>query len=299
MTETPAAAVAAPAAPAVETAAPAAPAAAPVEIQSIVPADPGTAPAPAVVVTTKPPDPNAPQLVAPAEWFLSEGVRGAGDPPAWYKADKYKSVAAQAEAYGHLEKKLGAFTGAPKDGKYEFKLPEGVGGEFDIEHPMYKTLLKTAADMQISNEGFNSLMGLFAQYESGLAQDPGANIAAAKASLGDTADARILMTSQWVLANLGKEGLDEFRAATNASEMNGEQIARVVKIVESAINKGRVQMPKPGADVPAQGQNLEQEVQIMLEKKGPDGKALYFTDAKHRALVDKKRVELQQLRGAA
>jgi hypothetical protein len=275
-----------------------APAAA-LEVSSLIPADPGTAPAPAVVVTTKPPDPNAPQLVAEAEWFLSEGVKGAGKAPDWFRADKYRSVAAQAEAYKGLEKKLGAFTGAPAEGKYEFKLPEGVDGEFDTEHPMYQSLVKTAAEMQISNEGFNRLLGMFAQYEAGLAPNPAASIAAAKTALGETADARITATSQWIHANLGPDLFNEFRKATDANELSGEQMARVVKIVEAAINKGRVQMPKPGEDVPAQTQGAEQELAILHEKKGPDGKPLYFTDPQHRVLVDRKRVELQNLRGAA
>ena len=50
------------------------------------------------------------------EFFLSDGIKGVGDQPEWYKADKYKSVAEQAKAYTELEKKFGGFTGAPKDG---------------------------------------------------------------------------------------------------------------------------------------------------------------------------------------
>ena len=68
-------------------------------------------------------------------WFLNEEVKGEGDVPEWFKADKYKSVAEQAKAYAGLESKLGAFTGAPKDG-YEVELPEGVDVELDSEDPM-------------------------------------------------------------------------------------------------------------------------------------------------------------------
>lgn len=303
---TPAAGTPAPAATATDPAAPAAPAAsaapaapAASEPTSLIPADPGQpAPAPAAA-PAKPADPNAPQPAAPAEWFLREGVKGEGEPPKWYKADKYKSVADQAEAYSHLEKRLGAFTGAPKDGKYEFKLPEGIDGEFDVEHPMYKDLTKAAAEMQISNDGFNKLMGMFAQYEASLVPDPAANIAAAKTALGETADARITASAQWVQANLGPELFKEFRAATDAAKMDGEQIARVVKIVEAAIGKTRVQMPKPGQDVPAALQNEEQQLELLKNKRGPKGEILYFTDALHRAQVDALRVRIQQQKGAA
>lgn len=308
---TPAAAPAAPVAPVADPAAPAAPATPPAAppaapaapaadpIQSILPADPGAAPAAPATPPAAPADPNAPQPATPAEWFLSDGVKGEGVPPPWYKADKYKSVAAQAEAYSHLEKRLGAFTGAPKDGKYEFAMPEGVTGEFDTEHPMYKTLVQTAAEMQISQDGFNKLMGLFAQYEAGLAPDPAANLAAAREALGETADARITAVGQWVMTNLGAEQYQAFRRATNAEEMSGEQIARVIGLVEAAVNKGRVKAPKPGDDVPTSVQNAQQEVELLRKQVGPDGKLLYFTDPKHRALVDKKRVELQKAQGAA
>jgi len=37
------------------------------------------------------------------EYFLTEGIKGTGDTPEWYKAEKYKSVADQAKAYTELE----------------------------------------------------------------------------------------------------------------------------------------------------------------------------------------------------
>lgn len=303
---TPAAGTPAPAAAAVDgaapaaAAAPAAPAAAPAEPASLIPANPAAAPAaPAVPAAPAAKDPNAPQPAAAAEWFLAPGVKGEGAAPSWYKADKYKTLADQAEAYVHAEKRLGAFTGAPKDGKYEFKLPEGIDGEFDVEHPMYKDLTKAAAEMQISNEGFNRLMGMFAQYEASIAPNPAVNLADAKKALGETADSRITAVSQWAQANLAPEVFKKFREATNAAEMSGPQIARVVEIVEAAMGKTRVTMPKVGADVPSQTQDAEQALRIERERKGPNGEPLYFTDAQHRAKVDKMRVDLMNSRLAA
>lgn len=55
-----------------------------------------------------------PQL-GEGEYFLTEGIKGAGDTPEWFKADKYKSIADQAKAYTELEKRFGGFKGAPKD----------------------------------------------------------------------------------------------------------------------------------------------------------------------------------------
>ena len=70
-------------------------------------------------------DASAPTLNE-GEYFLSDGIKGSGDTPDWYKGDKYKSVAEQAKAYTELEKKFGGFTGAPKDG---YSGPEGIEGD--------------------------------------------------------------------------------------------------------------------------------------------------------------------------
>jgi hypothetical protein len=67
-------------------------------------------------------DASTPELNE-GEYFLSDGIKGTGDTPEWYKGDKYKSVAEQAKAYTELEKKFGGFTGAPKDG---YSGPEGI-----------------------------------------------------------------------------------------------------------------------------------------------------------------------------
>ena len=53
----------------------------------------------------------APEL-GEGEYYLADGVKGTGDIPEWYKADKYKSVAEQAKAYPELLSKFGGFTGA-------------------------------------------------------------------------------------------------------------------------------------------------------------------------------------------
>lgn len=291
------AAAAAPAA----SAAVAAPAATADAVQhSLIPADGAAsppAPAPAAAAP-KAPDPNAPQVIHP-EWFLRPGVKGEGPAPEFFLADKYKTLEDQAAAYPHLAKKLGAFTGAPPDGKYEFKLPEGVDGEFDTEHPMYKDLVSMAGEMQISNDGFNKLMGAFAKYEASLAPDPQTNLSEAKRVLGAEADDRIKAAAFWARANLPAEQFQDFREATDASKYDGAQIARVVRVVEAAIAKTRVAMPKAGADVPAQMQNAEQTLAIMREKKDAKGNLLYFTDAKHREAVDRLRVEIANGRSAA
>jgi hypothetical protein len=58
-------------------------------------------------------------------------------------------------------------------------------------------------------------------------------------------------------------------------------------------------MPKVNDDVPSQVSNQEQALTLLREKKGPDGKLLYFSDPKHRAQVDALRVQIQNTKGAA
>ena len=250
-------------------AAPAAPA-----IKSIIPDEPTADPAPA--------DPALVVEEGP-EWFLADGVKGTGKPPEWYKADKYKTLAAQAEAYSHLEKRLGAFVGAPKDGKYEMPpAPEGVEGAFDAEHPLFSTFTSWAAENQVSQKAYGDLLGMFAQYEA--AQTP--SMTDVKAELGADADSRINSVSVWAKANLSGDEFNAFRSAM--SDRNAAQVFRAVEAVIAKTRQARV--PKPGDDGGAVVVGGLQQIHEMQAKLGPDGRRLYETDPKYRAEVERKRV---------
>jgi hypothetical protein len=275
----------APAAPAALAPVPAAPAPA---IDSLIPPAPA---APAVAAEPAAPaapvvDPAAP-IVDPLknnDWFVSEGVKGTGAPPEWFKADKYKTLADQAKAYPDLEKRFGAFTGAPKEG-YEFKLPETVQGELDKEHPIYQSFETWAKDRQLNNEGFNELLGMFAEYEA--AQAP--NIAEIKASLGDKADERIAAASQWAHANMTSKQYETFRAATS-----GPNAAQVFEVLELAIARSRQPtIPAPGAEVRSGGATPKAIIDAERAKLGPNGRPLIFSDAAHREKVDRMTREWQ------
>jgi hypothetical protein len=257
-------------------ASPAAPAAA----APATPAAPAAPAAPASVslldgVAAAPAPAAAPAAAAPAEpaaptWFYADGVAGKDKAPEWFKADKYKTVDQQAQAYTELEKRFGAFTGAPKDGKYEFKMPEGITGELDQEHPIYKGFTDWATKNQLSANGYNELLGMFAQYEAGLAPDMGA----IKAELGEKADERIGAASSWAKANLDAAGLELFRAAT--SDANA---AKVFQLIEQVIGKTRqVALPAPGADpvAPGAAPNAAVEIGKLKDMKDAKGDFLYL-----------------------
>jgi hypothetical protein len=245
-------------------------------VKSIIPEEPAADPTPEPTPDPKPDD--------GPEWFFADGVKGVGKMPEWYKADKYKTLSAQAEAYAHLEKRLGAFVGAPKDGKYELPPPpEGVEGTFDAEHPLFSTFTGWAAENQVSQKAYNDLLGMFAQYEA--AQTP--NMSDVKAELGAGADARINRVSVWAKANLTGEEFNAFRSA-----MSDRNAAQVFKAVEAVVAKTRQPaVPKPGDGGDAVVVGGLQAIHEMQARVGPDGKRLYETDPKYRAMVEAKRVE--------
>lgn len=257
---------------------------------SLLPAEP--APAPAVPQTEAEKLEAAKKLVKEAEaaadpnsgkaWLLNEGVMGQGEKPNWFKNDKYKTVAAQAEAYIGLEKRFGSFTGAPKNEKgeinYAFKPPEGI--EFKADHPMAQAFTKWAGENQLSQEGYNALLGQLIQYE--MAQQP--DMGEIKARVGENADTRIAAVAAWGKANLGQDyGL--MRAATS-----GKNADAVLKIMEKMIAKtAQTRMPAPGADVPSgnAGGGLA-AIQKAHGERMPDGRLKVDVDPSYRAEVDKR-----------
>lgn len=257
-------------------------AAAPV-VKSIIPEEPAADPTP---------DPTPDPVVDDGpEWFFADGVKGVGKMPEWYRADKYKTMAAQAEAYPHLEKRLGAFVGAPKDGKYEMPPPpEGVDGSFDAEHPLFATFTGWAAENQVSQKAYGDLLGMFAQYEA--AQTP--SMTDVKAELGADADARINRVSVWAKANLTGEEFNAFRSAM--SDRNAAQVFRAVEAVVAKTRQATVAKPGDGSDSVLKG-GLE-AIAEMQAKVGSDGKLLYNTDPKYRAMIERKRVEFFEAQNA-
>ncbi len=276
MSEIPAAAPAAPAAPAATPAASAVP-------SLIDGASPATTPAASAAPVTP---------VVPAKWFYDENVPGTGDVPEWLKTAKYKSAIEQAKAYPELEKKFGSFTGAPKDG-FKFNVPEGfelAEGYKLEEDPMFAGFADWAKESNLSQEGFDKIVGLWAQHNS--LPDPAAQIAEAKKALGEKADSRIAAVVTWGNANLDAAEFAKLRSATT-----GENAAAVVEVVEAIIAKTRQPaMPKPGDDVPLGGANAEAAIKAEMAKRGPDGKLLYFTynaeGQTHREKVEKLQRDL-------
>lgn len=218
--------------------------------------------------------------------MLAEGVPGQGERPAWFKADKYKSVAEQAQAYPELEKRFGSFTGAPKDGKYDYTMPAEVGVEIVEDHPLLSTFTEWAGKNQLSQQGFTELMGYLGQYEAQHFVD----MNAVKADLGENADARITAVAQWGKANLDKDGYEALRTATS-----GPQAAAAFKVLEAVIGKTKqISLPGPGTDVAPVGADAHKAIDALMAVKDDKGGLKYFTDPKYRKEVEEKRAALYQ-----
>jgi hypothetical protein len=219
-------------------------------------------------------------------WLLKDGVMGEGEKPAWLKTEKYKSVAAQAEAYVALESRFGSFVGAPKDGKYE--VAPALKDIVQADHPMLGEFTKWAAGKQLSQEGYNEMLGMLATYDAGFA--PQADVV--RQAIGENADTRVGTVANWAKANLDAEGLNAFRTATSldANMHPNARVAAAFKALERVIAKtSQVRMPKPGADVVG-GQAAEGLAAIKAAHgaKMPDGRLRVDADPHYRLEIDKK-----------
>lgn len=215
-------------------------------------------------------------------WFYADGVPGKGPAPDWYLADKYKTLDAQAKAYPDLQRKLGAFVGAPADGKYDSKLPEGLP-ELDAQHPLVGELQKWCKENEVSQARYTEMLGMLAQYEASQIPD----MDQIKLDIGDKADMRIGAVEQWARANLNH---DEYQLLREATTNNAA--AKVFKLAETLIAKTRqVAMPKPGEDTLAANPQGEAGLQYLMKAKDSNGGLRYFTDEAYRRDVDRKMQE--------
>ena len=142
------------------------------------------------------------------EFFLSEGIKGVGDQPEWYKADKYKSIAEQAKAYTELEKKFGGFTGAPKDGYQPY---EGV----ESSDALWGELVEFGTKQNMSQAAMNEAWELLTAQEQAIEE---VSIETEMAKLGDNAVERIKVVEQYMKNNLDGDTYEELRYAVNSAE---------------------------------------------------------------------------------
>jgi hypothetical protein len=155
---------------------------------------------------------------APA-WQWSENVAGEGAAPEWLKGDKYKTVEAQAKAYGELEGKFGSFTGAPEE--YDVNISDELkekGFNVDADDPVIQEFSKWAKESNLSQEGYNGLIELKGMLDAAESQAAEDHMADELKQLGAQGQARIDNINTWANANLPADMIDGFNGmVTNAA----------------------------------------------------------------------------------
>jgi len=211
---------------------------------------------------------DATPTLSEGEYFLAEGIKGTGDAPDWYKADKYQSIAEQAKAYNELDKKFGGFKGAPKDG---YAVVEGV--ESDDE--LWKELVAFSERTNMSQDALNDAWDLMSAQEQAVAE---VTQEAEIAKLGENAGQRIKNVEGFLKNNLDAETYTKVQDLVTTAES--------VELVEMLVKAtAPTKLPIDGGEHPT-GMTWA-DIETEMFKKDERGNLLRSTDRNHEAKIQK------------
>ena len=209
---------------------------------------------------------NAEPTLGENEYFLAEGIKGTGQTPEWYKADKYQSVAEQAKAYTELEKKFGGFKGTPKDG---YVSPEGV----EQDDALLAELTQFANDTNMSQEAYGRAWELLTAQEQAVEE---VNAEQEMAKLGDNATQRLKNVEGFLKNNLDADTYTQVQDLVTTAE-SVQLIEAIVKATVPA------KLPIEGGEHP-QGLTWA-DVEAEMFKKHENGQFLRSIDPNHERKV--------------
>ncbi len=209
---------------------------------------------------------NAEPTLDQGEYFLAEGIKGAGETPEWYKSDKYQSVAEQAKAYTELEKKFGGFKGAPKDG---YTAPEGI----ESDDALLTELTEFAKDTNMSDEAFSRAWDLLSAQEQAV-EEVSQEMEMQK--LGDNATQRLKTVEGFLKNNLDA---DTYSAAQELVT-TADSVALIEMIVKATMP---AKLPIEGGEHP-QGLTWS-DVEAEMFRKDEKGNLLRSVDINHERKV--------------
>ena len=209
---------------------------------------------------------NAEPTLDQGEYFLAEGIKGAGETPEWYKSDKYQSVAEQAKAYTELEKKFGGFKGAPKDG---YTAPEGI----EPDDALLAELTEFAKDTNMSDEAFGRAWELLSAQEQAV-EEVSQEMEMQK--LGENATQRLKTVEGFLKNNLDA---DTYSAAQELVT-TADSVALIEMIVKATMP---AKLPIEGGEHP-QGLTWA-DVEAEMFRKDEKGNLLRSTDINHERKV--------------
>lgn len=209
---------------------------------------------------------NAEPTLDQGEYFLAEGIKGAGETPEWYKSDKYQSVAEQAKAYTELEKKFGGFKGAPKDG---YTAPEGI----ESDDALLSELTEFAKDTNMSDEAFGRAWELLSAQEQAVEE---VTQEMEMQKLGDNATQRLKTVEGFLKNNLDA---DTYSAAQELVT-SADSVALIEMIVKATMPS---KLPIEGGEHP-QGLTWA-DVEAEMFRKDEKGNLLRSVDINHERKV--------------
>ena len=211
---------------------------------------------------------QASPTLSEGEYFLSDGIKGSGETPDWYKADRYASVAEQAKAYTELEKKFGGFKGAPKDG---YATPEGV----EKDDALYQELEAFATKTNMNGDAFSEAWELLST-QGQVAEEY--NQEAELSKLGDNAQERIKTVEGFMKNNLDADTYEQARGLVNSAE--------TIQLVEMLVRAtAPTKLPMEGGHNP---EGLSKEaIEAEMFKKDEHGNLLRSVSPEHNAKIAK------------
>lgn len=198
----------------------------------------------------------------------------------WDSEKKEVRTEAALKSYGELERRFGAFKGAPDD--YTITLSENLANEglsVDTTDPVFTAAKEFAKNANMSQDGFNGMVELYAMQKLAEHKAEQAAMAADIASLGDNADRRIHNLEQWAGANLDQELLEGFKDMAIS--------ARAVRAMERIVSMTRNAPVSVNNASPSTGVS-EAEVREMQFAKDEHGNRRIQTDPAFRAEYERK-----------
>lgn len=145
------------------------------------------------------------------DWFYDAEVKGVGDRPQWLK-EKYKTAADQAKAYIEIEKRLGAFKGAPD--AYDLTVPDMPDVTFSKDDPLISKFLENAKKNGVSQEYVTELLSTYAEAMTHGLPNPETEMK----SLGPNAKQDLQILNQWANSVFTPEELRVFYNMTPTAE---------------------------------------------------------------------------------
>lgn len=123
---------------------------------------------------------------------------------------KYKSVSDLEKGYENLQKRFGSFTGAPE----EYSMAEDIS--INAEHPLLAQIQAFGKENNLSNEGYNNLVGSLLESEKALQEQAQAQAEEVMKGLGPNAKERIQNIDDFVNANV--EANDDMKSLIDAAK---------------------------------------------------------------------------------